>query len=116
MGILYKFPLKLTKSTISPTRFCLHQKNKRLIQFILIFCKLDFCPSKLLKFLSFQRVHHMQAGIVLHQCSFLPLFPIPFQLFSSSFVVLGITHLTPNRTKNMFHRLNAAYNEGTDGH
>lgn len=41
----------------------------------------------------------MHAGKVLHQNSFHPLLPIPFQQLRSFMVMMGITHLTPNKQK-----------------
>lgn len=99
-----KFPWKSTKSSISPTIFCLHQKYKRLKQFILIFWMWFPVSSNHLAFLYFQRVHLMQVGINSHQSSPESLLPISSQLYNNSLVVLGFTHYTPSIQRNMFHR------------
>uniref|UniRef100_A0A0V0HN09 Putative ovule protein n=1 Tax=Solanum chacoense TaxID=4108 RepID=A0A0V0HN09_SOLCH len=101
---IYNWPITSTTLSTSPTKSCLHQKNKRVRHLILIVWELLVLPSKHLPFLSFHSVHQMQAGTFFHQSSFDTLFPIPCQCVSTSKVVLGIVQLTPSIQTNMFHR------------
>lgn len=69
MGVLLissilKLSINSTISPISPVGSCLHQKYRRLRQFILIFWIGLLLFTKCLKFLSFHTLHHIQAGIL----------------------------------------------------
>lgn len=91
---IYSWPINSSKLSTSPTKSCLHQKNRRLRHLILIIWELLVLPSKHLSFLSFHSDHQMQAGTYFHQSSFDPLFPIPCHCVSTSKGVLGIDQLT----------------------
>ena len=68
----------------------LHQKPKVVITFHLIFSIVHFFPTKILLFLSFQMLHQIQVGTVLHHLLWLLLPPLLTQQLSRSAVCSGI--------------------------
>lgn len=90
-------------STVIYKCVCLHQKQKSRIQFIFIFCNELLLFSKHVEFLSFQTVHHMLAGTVLHLALSLTSHPASSQLSKVADRFPGIVHVMPLRARNILH-------------